>query len=59
MFVSRSFKFCVVVDTEVKDKLGNFFKKGCGTLGVWHLRVYTEMGITQSFLQLGVSNFVW
>ena len=26
----RSFKFCVVVDIEVTDKLGGKFQKGCG-----------------------------
>ena len=53
------YHFCMVVDIEITDQWRIFFKKGCGTQGAWHLWVYTKMGITQSFLHLGVSNFVW
>ena len=38
----------MAVDKEVKDKLGGIPK------GFWHL--YTKMGITKSFLHVGVSN---
>ena len=31
IFASRNVKFCVVVDIEVIDKLGEKFQKGCGT----------------------------
>ena len=33
IFALRSFKFCVVVDTEVMDKLGKYSKKGVASRG--------------------------
>ena len=58
IFVPGSFKFCVVVDIKVTDKLGGK-SKGVWHLGAWHLWVYTKMSIIQSFFELGPPNFAW